>query len=364
MAFGAPLSGAIAHITSSWRYSFLIIAPACFANVLAITMFVHSLPHDPKGDSLSAKGLWSRIDIGGILLFVPCTVCFILALQWGGSAYAWDDTLIIALLTATVILLAFFFMVQKHKGDMAMLPLHLLRERSVALGSLGMFFVSGSAFVFGFFLPIYFQAVRGADTMTSGIMYLPSAVSASVATLVGGHITSYIGYYTPVMAVGTLIMSTGAGLMIGFTRYTPPAQWITYQILHMFGTGILFQQPYTAVQTILPEKHIATSLVLLVFVQELGGIVALAIAQNIFISRLLGRLQGLGLGLQPSDVLEQGALDLIEMIPEGLRPIVYTAYMKTLQEVFILGCVLACLTAVSLGIPWRSVKEKKDITAD
>lgn len=325
-------------------------------------MFVHALPQAEHA-GLATKDRWARLDLLGVVLFVPCATSLILSLQWGGSLYRWDDPRIVALLVTAAALLALFLASQYRKGDGAMVPLYLLKERAVSLGALGMFFVAGASYIFGFFLPIYFQAIRGADTLTSGMMYLPSAATAALGTLVAGHATSYLGYYTPVMALGTVAMSVGAGLISSFSQHTPPAQWISYQILYSLGTAAVFQQPYTAIQTVLPDKHVATGIVLLSFVQELGGIVALALAQNIFISRLLGRLQGLGLGLQPRDLLEQGALDLIDSIPAEVRGYVYEAYMQTTREVFVVGVVMTCLAVVELGIPWRSVKNKKEVSS-
>ncbi|KAF3770557.1 hypothetical protein M406DRAFT_33124 [Cryphonectria parasitica EP155] len=364
LAFGPIVSGAIARITGSWRFSFLIIAPACLVNALAILTFVHRLPQ-PEHASLSTRERWARLDIVGVLLFVPGSTCLLLALQIGGSVYPWDDARVVASVVVAGVLLVLFLVAQRWAGHRAMVPLYLLRVRAVALGSLAMFFTSGSFYVFGFYLPIYFQALRGADTFTSGLMYLPSAATLAITILAAGHITSYIGYYTPLMAFGTLLSSLGAGLITTrFTLSTPPLEWIIYQIFFNLGGGAMFQQPYTAIQAVLPDKNVPTAIVVLSFVQELGGFMALAVAQAVFIGTLLRRLKSLGLGLTARDVLDMGALDLIEAVPEAMRGLVKEAYMDSIREVFVVGLVCTCCTIVSLGIPWRSVKEDKDKAAE
>ncbi|KUI65597.1 Putative HC-toxin efflux carrier TOXA [Cytospora mali] len=357
LAFGPAISGAIAHYYS-WRISFLIIAPAALLNVLAVWTLVHGLPK-PIHAGLPAKQTWRQLDILGMILFVPTATCLILALQWGGSTLAWDDMLITRLLGSAGVLFLVFVGSQWLKGDAAMVPPALLGRRCVALGSLTSFFTSASLYIFGFFLPVYFQAIRGADTFQSGVMYLPSAASLALAVLAAGHVTGWVGYYTPVMILGTVLMSAGAGMMTGFDGETPPEEWVAYQVVFNIGAGAAFQQPYTAVQTVLEDRYVPTAIVVLGFVQELGGIVALAGAQNVFISRLVMRFEGLGIGLDPRDVLGQGTLSLIDSVPERLRRSAYVAYMRTLREVFWVGLLCACLTVFSVGIEWRSVKHEK-----
>jgi hypothetical protein len=43
-------------------------------------------------------------------------------------------------------------------------------------------------------------------------MYLPTAVSFALAVLVVGAVTTFIGYYTPVMVTGTILMVIATGL--------------------------------------------------------------------------------------------------------------------------------------------------------
>ena len=357
LAFGPVISGAVSRYLS-WRVSFLIIAPAALLNVLAIGSLVRSLPKAGQGH-LSIREAWQKLDLLGVTLFVPCAICLVLALHQGGSLLAWDDRRIRALLGAAAVLFVAFATSQGLKGDRAMVPPALLRRRSVALGSATSFFTSAALYIFSFFLPVYFQAIRGADALDSGVMYFPSAASLAVAVLVAGRVTGWLGYYSPVMILGTVLMSAGAGLMTRFDGSTPLREWVLYQVIFHVGAGASFQQPYTAIQTILEDEHIATAIVILSFVQELGGIVALAVAQNIFVSRLIMRLQGLGIGLDPRDVLSKGPLGLIDSVPERLREAVYLAYTCTVREVFWVGLLCACLTVCSVAIEWRSVKHEK-----
>lgn len=359
LALGPTISGAIAQY-SSWRTSFLIIAPAALLNVVAVWSFAPSLPRATSSITTSTKTpAWRQLDIPGMALFALAAICLVLALQQGGTWRPWNDMRVLALLVAGAVLSLCFAAIQRHKGDGAMLPPDILNMRCVALASATSFFTSGSLYIFGFFLPVYFQAVRGADTLESGVMYLPSAAGLAVAVISARRVTGWLGYYTPVMVAGTVLMSVGAGMMTRLGGDTPAVEWVVWQVVFSLGAGAAFQQPYTAVQTVLEERYVPTAVVVLSFVQEVGGIVALAVAQNVFVSRMVMRLKDLEAGLDAGDVLSRGTLSLVGSVPAELRELVYGAYVRTLREVFWIGLVCSCLTVCAVGIEWRSVRHEK-----
>jgi MFS family permease len=192
-------------------------------------------------------------------------------------------------------------------------------------------------------------------------MYLPTTVPFALAIFFAGSLTTWIGYYTPVMIAGSILLAVGGGLMTTFKVDTTPAHWIAYQILFGTGAGLSFQQSYTAVQTVLPEKHVATALVVLSFTQELGGIVALAISQNIFLTRLTSRLADAVPGLDPRrDIMDRGTVNMPDNVPVQYRSAILEAYNQTIIDVFYVGVVAACVTVCAIGIEWRSVKEEKE----
>jgi len=209
-------------------------------------------------------------------------------------------------------------------------------------------------------LPIYFQAIRTATTLKSGLMYLPWAGAFAVAIMIVGSITTLIGFYTPVMIVGSVLVAVAAGLITTFKIDTPAIKWIIYQLLFGTGAGLAFQQPYIAVQTVLPEDKVATALVVLAFTQELGGIVALAVSQNVFQHQLFVNAATAVPGFDPSLILKNGITSLRDAVPVQFQEGFLLAYNKTISEVFFIAVAFGCLTIVgAVGIDWKSVKEEK-----
>jgi hypothetical protein len=73
----------------------------------------------------------ARFDLSGTVIFVSATICVLLALSWGGTTYAWDNARVIALLTISGVLFCSFVGVEYWTKDNAIVPLRLLRRRSI-----------------------------------------------------------------------------------------------------------------------------------------------------------------------------------------------------------------------------------------
>lgn len=150
-------------------------------------------------------------------------------------------------------------------------------------------------------------------------MYLPTAVALVVAALSGGPLTTSLRYYNPSMILDSVLMTVGVGLITSFTPDTPAGKWISYQIIYGIGIGLAFRPPFIAAQAVLHDSVMPMALVMLSFTQQTGGIVILSVAQNIFLRRLAHNLATEVPGLEPDNVLNSGALGLVNAVPAGFR---------------------------------------------
>lgn len=134
LAFGPFISGSIAHCTA-WRVGFYITIPI---GVIIIAIVFFSIGHirRPENAHLSYKEGLKRIDWAGLAINIPMSLCLVLGLVWAGITYAWANWRIILVLTISAVLLAVFLIVEYRAGDSSMVPLKMLRQRSVAFASL------------------------------------------------------------------------------------------------------------------------------------------------------------------------------------------------------------------------------------
>ena len=113
---------------------------------------------------------------------------FLLAIQWGGSAYPWGSSRIVGLLCGAVAgLLAFMFREKLH-GNKAMISPTFVRNSVVFFSFWTVLFQFGSLMVLTYYLPLWFQVVKEASPVKSGIMLLPTIISQTLFTGVAGAI--------------------------------------------------------------------------------------------------------------------------------------------------------------------------------
>ncbi len=144
-----------------------------------------------KPKDLSASSALLTLDLVGFFLFAPCAVMFLMALEWGGSKYAWSSATVIGLFCGAGSMLIVFLGWEYRVGDEAMIPLSMVRRRVVWSSCLVIWFFFGAMMVYSYYLPIYFQAVKGTSPLASGVDVLPLIISQMIASIIAGGLGVY-----------------------------------------------------------------------------------------------------------------------------------------------------------------------------
>ena len=330
------------------------------AVAVPIICFVLKLPKAKNAD-MPLREQFHRLDPIGNVFFLPGMVCLLLALQWGGSTYAWNDGRIIALFILFGLCIITFICIQVWKKELATIPPHIISQRSVAAGLWYAFVVGSAMLLLVYFLPIWFQAVQGVNAVESGIRTLPLIISLVVGAISSGIIVNRTGYYTQFLYIGCIFLSTGTGLMTTFTIDISEGKWIGFQIIAGYGVGCALQQPSLAAQKSLKKQDIPTGVSLMLFGQSLGGAIFVSISQTIFSNRLISGLTSSVPGLDPAIVIGTGATDLRNVVsPQYLGPVL-VAYNHALTTVFQAGVAIACFSIFgALAMEWKSVKKPEN----
>jgi hypothetical protein len=349
-------------LSSSWRWCFYINLPIGGAAVAVILLFFADPPRQTsfgeKGQTLCSKIM--QFDPIGTVLFMPAIISLLIALQWGGTKYPWSNGRIIGLFVVFVVLIAGFIMVQCWQQDLATVPPRIIKKRSMLAAAMFTFCLNAAFLASLYYLPIWFQAVKGASATNSGLMNLGMMASMIVFTLVGGAGVTALGYYAPFMLVATILSAIGFGLVSTFTPGSSRAEWIGYQVIAGAGMGVGLMQPLMVVQNVLDFKDIPTGTAVMVFMQTLGAALFVSICQNIFTNKLVQYVQEFVPGLDPKVVLLTGATNIQEVIPPQMLPGVVLAYNDALTKTFLVCAVLSAATIMgSAFVEWKSMKGKK-----
>jgi len=325
---------------------------------MVVVAFVLKVPSTRTHKTL--KEQITQLDPIGTTFLIPGIICLLLAMQWGGSTYAWNNGRIIALLVIFGFCFCAFTAVQVWKGDMATVPPRIIKQRSIAAACWLAFCAGGTMMIVIYYLPIWFQAIKYATPVHSGLMILPSLLALVVSSFLAGVFTKKTGYYAPMMIASSVVMPIGVGLFTTFTPETGHAKWIGYQVLFGFGLGLGMQQGSMAAQTVLAKKDVPTGVSLNFFAQQLGGSMFVSVGENVLINCLVAGLSGIP-DFDPAVVVNNGATKIKSAIGLQYLDVVRIVYNHAITSVFDVAVALACLTVIgSLLIEWRSVKAQKD----
>jgi len=178
-----------------------------------------------------------------------------------------------------------------------------------------------------YYLPNYFQVVRGVSAIRSGVLLLPLVLVQTVCAFTSGILQSKTGDYWWNLTIGFGIWTIAVGLLSTIDENTPLAKLVGYQILTGLGAGQTFQTSLVAIQASVDRKDMATATGLRNFLRMLGGTLALAVCSAIINNVVRSRLGSIGLDGNLIDSVINSPLEVVNLgLSEEQRLVVVQAY--------------------------------------
>ena len=300
-----------------------------------------------------------RLDPLGNVLFLPAAVCLLLALQWGGNTYAWSNARIIALFALSGVLFTAFVGVQIWRQEDATVPPRILKQRSMACGSVFSAMFPAGMFLMTYCLPIWFQAIKQVSATQSAINVFPMTLGMMAGVTSSSVLVQKTGYYVPPMIAGVIVCSIATGLITTWQVDSGSSVWIGYQAMYGIGLGFGMQQALMAAQTVLPREDVATGTALVFFWQGIGGAVFLCVSQTLLVNHLVSHLADLP-GVDTNSVVSAGATEIQHIVAQDRLGDVLFVYNAGLRQAFYVAVGLSAASIIpTLGMEWRSIKGEK-----
>ncbi|KAH6669717.1 major facilitator superfamily domain-containing protein [Plectosphaerella plurivora] len=339
-----PVVGGILTSQVTWRWCFYINLPICGVGIIVL-FFVLKL-HNPR--TPMAQGL-RAIDWPGSVIIIGGTIMFLFGLEFGGVTHPWNSPTVICLIVFGILTICLFIVVEVRFAKYPIVPMHLFTNRS----NIAVFATSfGQAFTFiagSYWLPLYFQAVLGADALLSGVYLLPYVISLSIVAAASGFIIRKTDNYYYLIVGGMFITTVGFGL---FNNLPPDRNFtkiVIYQIVAGIGIGPNFQSPLIALQTNVQPHDIASATGTFGFIRQIGTSISVVIGGVIFGNRMDAQFPRLlaELGPEIADMLSGSSaaskVGVVAGLPEPDRTVARGAYLQSIRTMYAVYVAIAGL---------------------
>ena len=231
IGLGGVIGGSVDSVWG-WRWAFLILVPFTAFTALGIWFF---LPGPINRDDVSMFKRVSRIDFPGSMLLSAALAILLWSLNSERSGESTSSRLILITLPISGLLFALFILTEVRYASEPIIPLSLLRNRTVAAATFASWFDSMALYALMFYIPLYFQA-KGFSPKQVGVRLLPESLGTALGSLSSGLIMRITGGYGTLKICVLTIFLVGAG---GFsTCNMDTASWLPE--VYLFANGLGF----------------------------------------------------------------------------------------------------------------------------
>jgi EmrB/QacA subfamily drug resistance transporter len=297
-----PVIGGVLTEYLSWPWIFWINLPV---GLVALVLVHRSL------GPLPVRGGEGRVDLLGALLLLAGLVALLIPITRVGQGVAWGDEANLAGWGAGIVLLVVFALQQKRHPH-AIVPVALLRNRTV-LTCCAMLFICFFNFIaLSVLVPLRVQLVAGYTPGDAALHLLPMTLAVPIAAFVSGRWLFKTGRVQPAQRLGTVLVPIGLALA-GLLAPTGIAGMLMLIVVG-FGMGLQMPTALITVQQSVPQPLVGTATALTAFFRLLGGAVGIAVLSSVVLLLLRAQVpagtlgsEGLG-GLLDSAIATQGGV--------------------------------------------------------
>ncbi|KAF9552277.1 MFS general substrate transporter [Agrocybe pediades] len=345
-ATGPFIAGGLSQ-HATWRWLFYLNLPLSGLALLVVGTFLHL--KKPEG---SVWNKLAKVDWVGNVLVMASTCSCMIALTFGGIRFPWSSAKVLAPLIVGIFGFAITLFYEAKWPKNPVIPLRVLSNRTSSAGYVATFVQGMVTLGVGFYLPTWFQAVKGATPVLSGVYFLPLAATISPSAIVQGIIVSKTGYYRTVNLFGWCITLLGVGLLVSLKHSTSIGLVVLYQLFMGVGMGFLYSTTFPVLAP-LPLSDNGAAVAFITFLRQFSQAWGVAIGGTILQNALKSRIPTSVLGqegVQQSGQIAYAIVPLISGLGDPLKDQVQQAFVDSFRRVWIAFTACSAVGTLSLFV--------------
>jgi MFS family permease len=211
---GPVIGGAFVESPATWRWAFYI--NLCVAGLFA-PVYLFLLPSFKPRAGTPTSRLVRELDVVGSVLYAGAVLCLVMAINFGGTLYAWGGGQTIALFVVSGVCFVLLAVQQTlcilTMPDERIFPVQFLANVNAVLVFVSAAAINTATFVPIYYIPLYFQFTRGDNAIEAAMRLLPLIFAISISVLLNGHLMSRWSFFQPWYIFGSVLALVGGVLL-------------------------------------------------------------------------------------------------------------------------------------------------------
>ncbi|KAF7586628.1 hypothetical protein BBP40_008550 [Aspergillus hancockii] len=341
-----PIIGGGFSQNISWRWVFYINLPFIAASILIIVPFIK---YDPC--PVSSRVRVQDVNYLGTALLVGSTAAILTPLTWGGVMYDWCSWRTIApVVMGALALLSYVLYERSIDSTRQLIPLMIFQTRTAAVSYFGTavhgFLLWGGLY----YLPLYFQAVKGYTPILSGVALFPDTFTVAPIAIVVGVLITKTGRYRWAIWLGWILTTIGVGLLCILDVETTVTGCVFLLLTYGMGLGMLFPSTMFAIQGSATPATVGIAAAMFSFFRGVGQTLGVALGGVTFQNRMyINLLSYPSLAAHATEFSRDAATlpIVIHSMPDGVdKDDLKQAFTDSLRAVWVVFCVLSAISAI------------------